>query len=124
MNPTFIERLDPVWDFQLTSALLHFRGTGKDIPDPEIRHWFFKNGYGVQAITAREFLMVGMLLYDVSAGIVKENKFYPFVEHSLHALNLPLEMFSSKECLTIEELESYLISVQNFQNEEAAVKHG
>jgi hypothetical protein len=116
-NPTSIERIDPVWDFPLMSALLHFRGEGRDVPDPEIRWWIFPNGFGVQALLSRDFLLIGVLMYDVSAGPVHEGKLLALSEETVPDSGLPPEIFNPRERQTAEEVDEYLDTVKNFQME-------
>ncbi len=116
-NPTIIGRIEVVWDHPLMSALLHMRGAGHDIPDPEIRVWLFPNGFGAQAVTSREFLMIGQIMYDVSAGLAHEDKVLAFNEDTIGDSGLPPEIFGPRERQSPEEVEAYLELVRNYRAE-------
>lgn len=114
MNPKAIKPVEFWWDYDLQEAILHRRGAGERIPDPEIRVWWFDNGYGVEAITSRELLMAGLVYYDVISGIAQDGKLVTMSEEMVRSFHLPEEVFLPREKQTSEEVENYLLTVKAY----------
>ena len=122
-NPLVLEQTDPAWDLELGLCLAHLRGAGKSVPDPEIRTWMFSNHYGVQASISREFLLAGLVYYNVASGIVGRQlngspRLRILTPEIIHDLHLPESIFSVRENLKPEEVEDYLHAVKSYRKPE------
>ena len=110
-NPQRIETLSAAsWDWEVQDALLHARGAGVMLPEPEVRFWTFPNGLGVAARLSRDLLLVGMVHYDVWV--------YPLTGPPIGLTGRELKKrglqvdFEPRENLTPEEVNTFLARVK------------
>ena len=114
-NPTRIETVSVAsWDWEVQNALLHARGAGILLPEPEVRYWTFQqNGLGVAARLSRDLLLAQIVCYDVWTFQLQGNP-RQLTDVDLKKMGLP-DDFAPAENLTPEEVEEFLGKISHYQ---------
>lgn len=110
-NPECIESLSAAsWDWEVQNALLHARGQGIQLPEPEVRYWTFPNGLGAAARLSRDMILAYEICYDVWVFVPSGGPAM-LAEKDLLVRGLPLGL-APRENLLPEEVDEFLAQVQ------------
>ncbi len=110
-NPDRVESLSAAsWDWEVQNALLHARGQGIQLPEPEVRYWAFPNGFGVAARLSRDMLLAYEVCYDVWAFLTAGGP-HMLTEKDLLKWGFPL-LLAGRENLLPDEVDEFLAQVK------------
>ena len=114
-NPSRIESISAAsWDWEVQNALLHARGAGNILPEPEVRYWTFPStGLGVAARLSRDLLLAGLVHYDTWVFPL-EGPPVQLTEIELSRMGFPAD-FAPRENLAPEEVEDFLRTISHYQ---------